>query len=181
MENIIPFVYAIAGILLGWFGNYGLSYMKEKGGNLATKEDIKEITKLVESVHSEYAASLELIKTDLSIYQQKHLSLLQHKFDIYQTAINPAIKLIAAITTQNSIDPLEFEQKRLEAHLQLALVTSQPVLNSYDSIVDYIFDYLEGKEERSWPKIRELGFKFINEVRKDIGLNVEPVTYEGRR
>lgn len=44
-----------AGLAIGWFiKEYFPSYMKEKGKNLATKEDIEEITKKIESVKSEF-------------------------------------------------------------------------------------------------------------------------------
>jgi len=44
---------------------YIISYFKEKGKNLATKEDIGKITQEIESVKSSYSSSLELFKINL--------------------------------------------------------------------------------------------------------------------
>lgn len=59
------------------------SYSKEKGKNLATKEDIQGITEKIESVRVEYAKSLEVVKSKLQLeaaikgaYQQKCLEAL---------------------------------------------------------------------------------------------------------
>ncbi|WP_282937570.1 hypothetical protein [Paenibacillus sp. RC67] len=56
----------ITQFLLGLFiKNYLPSYMNEKGKNLATKEDIQEITDKVESTKFVYNSQLETFKTDL--------------------------------------------------------------------------------------------------------------------
>ncbi|WP_426243433.1 hypothetical protein [Psychrobacter sp. TWP2-1-2] len=48
------------------FRKYLFYYSSEKGKNLATKEDIKEITREIESVKSEYLVELEKFKIELS-------------------------------------------------------------------------------------------------------------------
>lgn len=48
------------------FRKYFFSYSSEKGKNLATKEDIEEITRKIESVKSVYSVDLEKIKALLS-------------------------------------------------------------------------------------------------------------------
>ena len=42
------------------------SYMKEKGKNLATKEDIQEITRMTESVQKEFREGFEEFSSDLN-------------------------------------------------------------------------------------------------------------------
>ncbi|MCX6350250.1 MAG: chromosome partitioning protein ParA, partial [Bacteroidetes bacterium] len=54
-------------ILFLFLKNYLPSYFNEKGRNLATKEDIGTITKIVESVKLGNNAQLEKIKTKLSL------------------------------------------------------------------------------------------------------------------
>ena len=51
----------LAGILI-----FGRSYMKKKGENAATKEDIKGITDKIESVKHEYAGQLEAVRASLT-------------------------------------------------------------------------------------------------------------------
>jgi len=59
--NIIVTVLSV--FILGLFlKNFLPSYMTEKGKNLATKEDIAEITKKTEEVQSEFQKAFEYIR-----------------------------------------------------------------------------------------------------------------------
>ena len=57
----------ISSVLFFLFKNYLPSYFDEKGKNLATKEDVGAITKIVESVRLDNNAQLEVIKTELGL------------------------------------------------------------------------------------------------------------------
>src|SRR6266850_1885706 len=46
-------------------GQYFVSYLRRKGENLATKEDIGKLTAIVEDVKSQFAVDLELIRFNL--------------------------------------------------------------------------------------------------------------------
>lgn len=73
MEWIIIGVNAVFVFLLGIFiKNYLPSYMDEKGKNLATKEDIQEITRKTEEVQKEFKEGFELFSSDV-----------QFKYDFY--------------------------------------------------------------------------------------------------
>src|SRR5208283_2025350 len=70
MERLMLIVQLIilvgVGVLIFFTKSYLPSYTKEKGKNLATREDIKEITDKIESVKIEHAKELEGIKSQLS-------------------------------------------------------------------------------------------------------------------
>lgn len=77
LEVIILIVVLIISFVLK---DFFPSYTREKGKNIATKEDIELITEKIESVKVEYAKSLELAKARIQIefalraaYQQKCL------------------------------------------------------------------------------------------------------------
>src|SRR5216683_2857063 len=53
------------GVALVALRNYLPSYLRQKGQNLATKEDIAGITASIEGVRAQYAASLEHLKQSL--------------------------------------------------------------------------------------------------------------------
>lgn len=59
----------LVALICGWLllRQYLPGYAKEKGQNLATKEDVAEITEKVESVKSGYAESLEALKASLQV------------------------------------------------------------------------------------------------------------------
>ncbi|WP_028215333.1 hypothetical protein [Paraburkholderia mimosarum] len=50
-------------IIASGLGAYFSTYLKEKGKNLATKEDIGELTRIVEEIKNEHAKELELLKS----------------------------------------------------------------------------------------------------------------------
>jgi hypothetical protein len=66
------------------FRKYLFSYSAEKGKNLATKEDIEEITRKVEDVKSGYVAEVERLKMDLSLLTRKHNILLDEKIRVFK-------------------------------------------------------------------------------------------------
>ncbi|HVX49744.1 MAG TPA: hypothetical protein VHB48_06275 [Chitinophagaceae bacterium] len=62
----------IISTISGWLANIATSYFSEKGKNAATKEDIGEITKIVEEVKNKLVLDLELQKISYSgIYKEK--------------------------------------------------------------------------------------------------------------
>jgi len=72
----------IGSILL--FRIYLFSYSSEKGKNLATKEDVEEITRKVEDIKSGYVAEIERLKVDLSVLSRKHNILLDEKVRVFK-------------------------------------------------------------------------------------------------
>ncbi|WP_153913042.1 hypothetical protein [Shewanella sp. TC10] len=60
------------------------SYSSEKGKNLATKEDIAEITNKIESVKNDYAHQLEATKADLSSQLQTSSIRYEREFSILE-------------------------------------------------------------------------------------------------
>ena len=75
--SIIPWWTYLLFVVLPFIGSYIGSYSKRKGENLATKEDIEEITDMIESVKAEILLDKELEKQ----YLGKKLELLLIFFD----------------------------------------------------------------------------------------------------
>jgi len=69
LMNLATWVVLIIGGLL--LRNYLPSYFQEKGKNLATKEDIREITDKVEAVKAQYVREIELFKYDIALLQKR--------------------------------------------------------------------------------------------------------------
>ena len=82
MEWISVLVNAIIVLIGGLLLGYQKSYFKEKGKNLATKEDIEEITKKVEEVKSFYSQQLESQK----FQNQLKLTALDKRLEKHQKA-----------------------------------------------------------------------------------------------
>ena len=69
-----------------FLGKYLPSYLSEKGKNLATKEDIAEITREVERVKSESRERLEGILEHLRYRNQLRLAALDRRLQAHQEA-----------------------------------------------------------------------------------------------
>src|SRR5262249_12676737 len=52
-------------------------YSREKGKSLATKEDVGEITRKVESAKLDFSAQIERLKTDLNADMRQQLNIFQ--------------------------------------------------------------------------------------------------------
>jgi hypothetical protein len=66
------FLVQIVGFIIVCLKLYAKSYSGEKGKNLATKEDIGEITQIVKSIETSFAIKTEELKSDL-LYKNEHL------------------------------------------------------------------------------------------------------------
>lgn len=66
------------------FKNYLFSYSNEKGKNLATKEDIEEITKKVEGIKNEYISEVEQLKAKLVLFSRKNNILFDEKVRVFK-------------------------------------------------------------------------------------------------
>lgn len=63
----------LGGLVTLLIKNYLPSYAREKGKNLATKEDIECITQKIESIKVEYSKQVETYKVELWEHQQQYL------------------------------------------------------------------------------------------------------------
>jgi len=46
---------------------------------------------------------------------------------------------------------------------------------------DYIYDSLEGSREYSYNEVRQKAMKLLSEIRKDIGIYSDEISYKGSR
>ena len=97
-------------IILGLILIFGKNFISEKGKNLATKKDIQEITKKIESVKLEFARKQSTDKYDLELNQKLYDSL----NDFYNTLMD--INRLSSIghNVNNKWKEFEILQRDLE-------------------------------------------------------------------
>lgn len=83
-------LWAMVGVIGGWLGATAIEYAKAKGRNLADKEDIREITGLVEAVKHENSVLLEQLKG----IGQLRLAAAERRLQAHQDAFTLWRKLI---------------------------------------------------------------------------------------
>jgi hypothetical protein len=69
-------------IIAAGLGAYLSTYLREKGKNLATKEDIGELTRIVEEIKNEHAKELELLKS----HNQLRMAAIDKRMQAHQEA-----------------------------------------------------------------------------------------------
>ena len=79
MNLLTPVVLIVGGLFLK---NYLPTYFQEKGKNLATREDVEEITDKVEAIKSQYIHTLEEFRVQL----QEQSELVARKRELYDGA-----------------------------------------------------------------------------------------------
>jgi len=63
---------------------------------------------------------------------------------------------------------------------QLALFAPHTVFNAFSDMIDYMYDSLEN-DEYSFSVFREKALSYLSEMRKDIGIYSDEVSYNGNR
>ncbi|MDN3654510.1 hypothetical protein QWZ08_02665 [Ferruginibacter paludis] len=76
LSLILQFFIIITGLFLAFvFKNYYPKYFEEKGKNLATKQDIGEITEIVEGIKVNLVKETEFLKSQLALNNQNKFSI----------------------------------------------------------------------------------------------------------
>ena len=117
--NLIEIIVLIGGGLI--LKSYLPSYFKEKGKNLATKEDIGVITHEIEEVKSQYSKDIEILRADLAKQSHVHQVRFEHEFKILADIWDSLIHL-RKMTGQlrpilDTYNPEESEEQRKSRRL----------------------------------------------------------------
>ncbi len=120
----------IVGSLLFFGKRFFSGYIDQKSKNLATKEDIGEITTIVEKVRAEHAEKLEEIKKDNSILISKSDKHLELKISIYTDALEAFSLVNGSIVKLSNLKFDEFEFAKLLDDIGAKLSRIQAVCSS---------------------------------------------------
>jgi len=100
---------------------YFPSYLKKKAENLATKEDLKEITTSVEAIKHEYSADLESLKAVIGSELYIHQTRYQNEFNILMDLSEKLIELrdssLGLRPVADYVDPNEAEEEKKKRRL----------------------------------------------------------------
>jgi hypothetical protein len=108
------------------------TYLAEKGKNLATREDVAEVTHQVEAVRMQYQTDLERIRADLSRRAEVNKSVYDAEFEAYRQIwdlLIPAHREVALLRPMidRGLGPGETEDSRKLSRLQ----AFGPVFNAF--------------------------------------------------
>jgi len=108
--ELLEYLALLGAVALGYLAGTLKSYMAEKGKNLATKEDIGEITRKIEEVRHEFADRIEARRMmhDLST------AALEKRLAVHQEAFTRCITLFGAATARDESEG----NKAIHGHMQ---------------------------------------------------------------
>ncbi|MFV8411843.1 hypothetical protein [Vibrio owensii] len=124
MENLILCLEILTLLAIGClflFRKYLFSYSSEKGKNLATKEDVSEITEKIENIRFDYADQLERSKTHFNAQLKNHGFRYEKEFEILQSLSTLLVEMRDACLSLRPVmdimDPNQSEEERKQERL----------------------------------------------------------------
>ncbi len=149
----------------------------------------EEIENLRSKLHLNNEQEIASVKHDLEIAKEKYLADHTDRIAIYRSTIDLIAVTVAKIemVLLQKRGPLtpdelqEFEVQRLRIYAYLAMHAPQSVMDANDALTDLILSILHDGQTTTWQHFRGLAINLLNEVRKDIGVNPNPIDYKGAR
>ena len=153
----------IAGLV-----QYIITYFKEKGKNLATKEDIGEITKEIKSVESQFINKTEKLKnklailanaqTDITSMERQAIIEVNKSLFMWIDSVLNIPNVNNSIKINNEIDDIKPEtpskekreklQRKIEERKTALENISEKVLEEYTTIAPMINEFREKSKEQ---------------------------------
>jgi hypothetical protein len=169
----ISIINSVVIVIATLFGkNYLTSYFAEKGKNLASKEDIHEITDKVEKIKSQYLLDLERVKSSL----QAESAFLQKRRQIYED-IAGALRIFISGNPAGQQE----KDKFLQAYATAWLWAPDAVLSTLNEFLRKQILYAQQPTAISQTDLKKLYAECVLEMRKDAGFSqtqVPPDQYQ---
>ena len=131
--------------------------------------------------------SLEKSKRELDFLKETRSSIHNDKIVIYRKIIDIVAKLLASLDAHHSgrlnLSEKHFDQfneQRMKVYGYLGMFAPQSVMDAHDRLIDHLILISYDKKTYIWSEVRELVLHFMNEVRKDVGIDKTSIRYLGQ-
>lgn len=134
-------------------------------------------------------SELEKTKRELDIIKETTLRFQNDKILAYRAIVDVVAKILSAFNSHQMgrMQPQEagsrfdeFNEQRIRVYGYLAMLAPQSVMDAQDQLMDQLLNIANGAVGYEWGKIRELAINLLNEIRKDIGIDKNPIEYRGK-
>jgi hypothetical protein len=167
--------------LSSWLGKVWATHLMES----ERQAHAIELENLRNSLQRLTETELRSLDVQLEIRKKDHLD----RVTIYRSALDLLAEILAKVVMvtlekRGPLTPeelLTFETERLRVYAYLAMHAPQSVMDAHDAVMDLTLALVADGKPTTWPQVRELSLRFLNEVREDIGINKAPVAYNGTR
>ena len=171
--------------LSNWLGKIWANRLMQKERN----EYSRELEKLRSDLAKENEKELSRLKANIDIFKEKHLQGHTDKISIYRLVVDVVSNVLGDFDlmeqsknrVSNSLERWDqFNRGRMQAYGYLAMLAPQEVMDATDALFDHLICISQGQALYEWSTVRNHILKLLNEVRRDIGLNVDPIEYRGK-
>lgn len=160
-ETIISIIIPIGFALLYMLQrNFLTNYLNQKGKNLAEKEDIESITRLVEKVRIEFNRDIEYLKADLGVSSNTKIHLINEERNAVISFYKSYFEWYVSNTTLSQ-DATSFENVKIELAIADLSIKYAEMLRS-EAVFELFVDDLEFKLDKT--KLRHNTGKAISEA-----------------
>jgi hypothetical protein len=144
--------------------------------------------RMLEKERYELRTDLEKAKRDLDVIKETTLRFQNDKILTYRAVVDIVARFLASLDSRHlgTLQPTEMtaridelNEQRIRVYGYLAMFAPQAVMDAQDMLMDHLLTIFQGSVPYEWKKVRELAINFLNEVRKDIGIDKNPIGYNG--
>ena len=147
----------------------------------------RENQKALANIQHQQEKSIEVVRLDLNIFKEKHLKGFNDKIQIYRLMIDIVAEVLGdfdSFTTTGKPFPQErfdaLNRARIRMYGYIGMIAPQSVMDAQDQLIDYLLQVAHGQKSYEWLTVREYGLVLINEIRNDIGIDINPIKYNGK-
>ena len=163
--SVISLIAVVAGGFL--IRSYLPSYFTEKGKNLASKEDIAQITRLVEGVKAQYITEIEKVKATLVSEGQ----VLERRRRVYEDVCG-SLRIFVA----GHGDSQEAKERFHSAYAAAWLWASDPVLISLNHFLELQMQIAASPGSVEQSELKRAYTEVIVTMRRDVGFSMSSVS-----
>lgn len=168
-----------------WLGKVWADRLMQK----ELKAHAIELENLKTTLRQASEEQLASMRAQLEVAKETLISEHGDRVAIYRLAIDIIANIVAKVemVMLQKRGPLtaeelhEFEVQRLRVYAYLAMHAPQSVMDAHDALTDVVLSVVHDGATVSWKSFRDLVTRFLNEVRKDVGIRPEPIAYQGTR
>lgn len=144
--------------------------------------------RILEQEKNKLAMEFETTKRELDLAKEKLLNSHTDKTVIYRMVTDTVAEILAAFDAHydRKLSPGEakqvfenFNKDRLKLYGYLGMLAPQSVMDAQDTLIDHLLLVYHGNIPYKWDEVRVLALVLINEIRKDIGIDKNPISYNG--
>lgn len=153
------------------------------------RRETHELQKQLRAAQHKFDVSLKVTERELDLIKEAHASVRNDKVMIYRGVIDLIASLLSKLDAyqMQQLPPDEavkhfdiFNEQRIRLYGYMAMFAPQAVMDAQDELVDYLLQVSHGSLLYEWTLVRTKALALINAVRKDVGIDQNLITYNGK-